>query len=72
MSVGRNLNAMSGHGIINKLVVLVRKPVEAFLDNVIPVQVFDEGDDVKGESANNGNDLVVVLRISLELENFWW
>jgi hypothetical protein len=47
MPVSRNFDAVRSDSVIDKLVVLVDKPVETFLNNVVPVQILDEGDHVK-------------------------
>ena len=39
--VGRDLDAVSGHCVINKLVVLGNEPVETFLNDVVAVQILD-------------------------------
>jgi hypothetical protein len=65
MPVSRNFDAVRSDSVIDKLIVLMDKPVETFLNNVVSVQVLDEGDHMKREGPNDSNDLVVVLRISL-------
>jgi hypothetical protein len=65
MAVGRNLHAMSCHSIVNELVILRNEPIEALLNDMITVEVFDKRDNMQRESADNCYDLIVVLRISL-------
>ena len=65
MPVGSNFNTVSRDGIINELVVRRNKTIEALLDDVVAVEVLDEGHDVRREGSDDGNNLVVVSRISL-------
>jgi hypothetical protein len=65
MAVGSNLHAMSCHSIVNELVILGNEPIEALLNDMITVEVFDKRDNMQRESADNCYDLIVVLRISL-------
>jgi hypothetical protein len=65
MPVSRNFDAVRSDSVIDKLVVLMDKPVETFLNNVVPVQILDESDHMKREGPDDSDDLVVVLRISL-------
>ena len=66
VSVGSNLNTVDSDRIINELVVRRNETVQALLDDVVAVEVLDEGHDVRREGSDNGNNLVVVPRISLE------
>lgn len=65
MTMRRDFDTVSGDGIIDELIVLRDKSVKTLLNNVISVQIFDECDHVERESANDRDNLVVVLRISL-------
>jgi hypothetical protein len=64
--VGGNFDTVDGDGIINELVVRGNEAVQALLDDVVAVEVLDEGHDMRREGSDNGNNLVVVSRISLK------
>jgi hypothetical protein len=64
--VGGNFNTMEGDGIINELVVRRNETVKALLDDVVAVKILDERHDMRRESPDNCNNLVVVSRISLK------
>lgn len=64
--VGGNFNTVDGDGIINELVVRRNETVQTLLNDVVAVEVLDEGHDMRREGSDNGNNLVVVSRISLK------
>jgi hypothetical protein len=45
VTVGRHLNAVTGNGIVDELVVLSAQMVQAALHNVVSVEILDERDD---------------------------
>lgn len=47
------------------LVILRRKLVQTLLNDVIPVQIFDEHDDMEAKSDDDGMNLAMVSMISL-------
>jgi stalled ribosome alternative rescue factor ArfA len=57
VSVGGDLDAVSGDGVVDELVVVRDEPVQALLDDVVSVEVLDERDDVGGERHDDGVDL---------------
>ena len=79
--MGSNLDAVGRNRIVNELrrdksryqslkkitylVVLGSQLVQAFLNNVISVQVLDEHNNVEAECNNDGMDLSIVSKISL-------
>jgi hypothetical protein len=85
VSVSRDLHAVNGHSIVNKLrmggtlatiiewgnerwsdlIIFRSKLVEAFLNHMVAVQVFDKHYNMKAECDNNGMDLSIVSKISL-------
>ncbi len=64
--VSGNFDTVDSDGIINELVVRRNETVQALLDDVVAIEVLDEGHDMRRESSDNGNNLVVVSRISLK------
>lgn len=64
--VGGNFNTVDGDSIVNELVVRRDETVQALLNDVVAVEVLDEGHDMRREGPDNGNNLVVVSRISLK------
>ena len=64
--VGGNFDTVDGDSIINELVVRRNEAVQALLNDVVAIEVLDEGHDMRRESSDNGNNLVVVSRISLK------
>jgi hypothetical protein len=64
--VGGNFDTVHSDGVINELVVRRNETVQALLDDVIAIEVLDEGHDVRREGSDDGNNLVVVSRISLK------
>lgn len=57
MSVGSYLNAVGSHCVVDKLVVFWLEGVETFLDDMIAVKIFDEGDNVTIESRHESGHL---------------
>lgn len=55
--MGSNFDAVSGDSVVDELVILWRKLVEALLDDVVAIQVLDQDDDMQAESDDDGMDL---------------
>ena len=42
MAMRRYLDTVLAHRVVNKLIMLRRQPMQAFLDYVVAVQIFDQ------------------------------
>ena len=47
------------------LIILRRQLVEAFLDDVVTIQILDENNNMKAECNNDGVDLSIISMVSL-------
>jgi len=65
VAVSRNLDTISGYGIVNELIIFWGQLVQAFLNNMIAVQVLDKHYNMKAECNNDRMDLSIVSKISL-------
>lgn len=66
MTMSGDLDAVGSHCVINKLVVFWHEPVKTFLNDVVPVKIFDKGHDVKRQGADDGHNLIIIPRVGLE------
>jgi len=57
MAVRRYIHTLSSHSIVDELVITCRKSVQAFLDHVVPVQIFDQRDDIARKRVNDSLSL---------------
>lgn len=67
MTMSGDLYAVRSYSIIDKLVVFRHKPVETFLNDVVPVKIFDKSHDVKRQSSNDRNNLIIIPGVGLTL-----
>lgn len=69
VSVGSDLDAVCGDGVVDELVVLRNEPVETLLDDVVPVEILDQANDVQAEGEDDGSNLVGLSRVREEIDH---
>ena len=57
MSMSSYFDAVCSYGIVDELVVLGWEGVEALLDDMVAIEILDQGDDVQVESHDERLDL---------------
>ena len=53
VTVGGDLDTISSNRVVNELVILRRQLIQAFLNDMVAVEILDEHDDVQAESDND-------------------
>lgn len=69
VSVRSDLDAVSGDGVVDELVVLGDQSVQTLLNDVVPVQVLDQSDDVQAEGEDDAPDLVGLPGVAQEIDH---
>lgn len=65
VSVRGNFYTIGCNSIVDELVVIRGQLVQTLLDNMIPIEVLDQNDDVKAKCDDDGVDLGGTMRVTL-------
>lgn len=65
MTMSSHFDAVSRNSIVDELIILRSKLVQALLNDVIAIQILNQCDNRKAESNDDGMDLDVAFRVSL-------
>lgn len=69
VSVSGNFDQVGSDGVVDELVVVWDELVETFLNNMVPVQILDQSDNVHAEGVDQGSDLLLLSRLSKEVDH---
>jgi hypothetical protein len=67
--MGSDLDQVGSDSIVDELIVVCNELVQAFLDNVVTVEIFDESDDVHRQGVDQGPDLLWLSGRSEEIDH---